>query len=108
MMKMIRSLLLAGALARSVKQAKIAILGRALPLLNNPLMVAEEYAILDNLTRGRFIAGFVRGPGLQEPVGPQHAADLVRVIVGLALTHRCLLGLSGSASGRAFRPTPHR
>lgn len=56
---------LAGALARSVKRAKIAILGRALPLLNNPLMVAEEFAMLDNLTRGRFIAGFVRGIGAE-------------------------------------------
>jgi len=56
---------LAGALARSVKRAKLAILGRALPLLNNPLMVAEEYAMLDNLTRGHFIAGFVRGIGAE-------------------------------------------
>ena len=56
---------LAGALARSVKRAKLAILGRALPLLNNPLMVAEEYAILDNLTRGRLVAGFVRGIGAE-------------------------------------------
>jgi alkanesulfonate monooxygenase SsuD/methylene tetrahydromethanopterin reductase-like flavin-dependent oxidoreductase (luciferase family) len=56
---------LAGALARSVKRAKLAILGRALPLLNNPLAVAEEYAMLDNLTRGRFIAGFVRGIGAE-------------------------------------------
>jgi alkanesulfonate monooxygenase SsuD/methylene tetrahydromethanopterin reductase-like flavin-dependent oxidoreductase (luciferase family) len=56
---------LAGALARSVKNAKLAILGRALPLLQNPLAVAEEYAILDNLTRGRFIAGFVRGIGAE-------------------------------------------
>jgi alkanesulfonate monooxygenase SsuD/methylene tetrahydromethanopterin reductase-like flavin-dependent oxidoreductase (luciferase family) len=56
---------LAGALARSVKRAKLAVLGRALPLLNNPLMVAEEYAMLDNLTRGRFIAGFVRGIGAE-------------------------------------------
>ncbi|MDX3906339.1 MAG: LLM class flavin-dependent oxidoreductase [Pigmentiphaga sp.] len=56
---------LAGALARSVKRAQIAILGRALPLLNNPLMVAEEFAMLDNLTRGRFIAGFVRGIGAE-------------------------------------------
>ena len=56
---------LAGALARSVKRAKIAILGRALPLLNNPLVIAEEYAMLDNLTRGRFIAGFVRGIGAE-------------------------------------------
>jgi alkanesulfonate monooxygenase SsuD/methylene tetrahydromethanopterin reductase-like flavin-dependent oxidoreductase (luciferase family) len=56
---------LAGALARSVKRAKLAILGRALPLLNNPLTVAEEYAMLDNLTRGRLIAGFVRGIGAE-------------------------------------------
>jgi alkanesulfonate monooxygenase SsuD/methylene tetrahydromethanopterin reductase-like flavin-dependent oxidoreductase (luciferase family) len=56
---------LAGALARSVKRGKLAILGRALPLLNNPLTVAEEYAMLDNLTRGRFIAGFVRGIGAE-------------------------------------------
>src|SRR5690242_7382065 len=56
---------LAGALARSVKRAKLAILGRALPLLNNPLTVAEEYAMLDNLTRGRFIAGMVRGIGAE-------------------------------------------
>src|SRR6266851_1349242 len=54
---------LAGTLARGVKRAKLAILGRALPLINNPLMIAEEYAILDNLTRGRLIAGFVRGIG---------------------------------------------
>ena len=56
---------LAGALARSLKRIKLAILGRALPLVNNPLTIAEEYAILDNLTRGRFIAGFVRGIGAE-------------------------------------------
>jgi alkanesulfonate monooxygenase SsuD/methylene tetrahydromethanopterin reductase-like flavin-dependent oxidoreductase (luciferase family) len=56
---------LAGALTRSVKRAKIAVLGRALPLLNNPLSVAEEFAMLDNLSRGRFIAGFVRGIGAE-------------------------------------------
>jgi alkanesulfonate monooxygenase SsuD/methylene tetrahydromethanopterin reductase-like flavin-dependent oxidoreductase (luciferase family) len=33
--------------------------------MNNPLVVAEEYAMLDNLTRGRFIAGFVRGIGAE-------------------------------------------
>src|SRR5512133_3533661 len=52
---------LAGALARSVKRAKLAILGRALPLLNNPLMVAEEDAMLDILTCGRLIDAFVQG-----------------------------------------------
>jgi len=57
--------LLAGALTRSVKRANIAVLGRALPLVNNPLVIAEEYAMLDNLSRGRFIAGFVRGIGAE-------------------------------------------
>ncbi len=69
---------LAGALARSVKRAKLAILGRALPLLNNPLMVAEEYAMLDNLTRGRFIAGFVRGIGAEYHamgINPVHSQE---------------------------------
>jgi alkanesulfonate monooxygenase SsuD/methylene tetrahydromethanopterin reductase-like flavin-dependent oxidoreductase (luciferase family) len=44
---------------------KIPIIGRALPLLNNPLTVAEEYAMLDNLSHGRIIAGFVRGIGAE-------------------------------------------
>ncbi len=35
---------LAGALARRTQHAKIAILGRALPLVNNPLAIAEEFA----------------------------------------------------------------
>jgi alkanesulfonate monooxygenase SsuD/methylene tetrahydromethanopterin reductase-like flavin-dependent oxidoreductase (luciferase family) len=56
---------LAGALARRIKNGKLAILGRALPLVSNPLVIAEEFAVLDNLTRGRFIAGFVRGIGVE-------------------------------------------
>src|SRR6185312_2670633 len=32
---------------------------------NNPLNIAEEYAMRDNLTRGRLIAGFVRGIGAE-------------------------------------------
>ena len=56
---------LAGALSRRTKRARIAVLGRALPLLNNPLSIAEEYAILDNITGGRLIAGFVRGIGVE-------------------------------------------
>ncbi len=56
---------LAGALARRTKNVKIALLGRALPLVNNPITIAEEFAILDNITGGRFIAGFVRGIGAE-------------------------------------------
>jgi len=57
--------LLAGALARRTRNAKIAILGRALPLVNNPLTIAEEYSMLDNLSEGRIICGFVRGIGAE-------------------------------------------
>lgn len=56
---------LAGALARRIKNGYLAVLGRALPLVNNPLTIAEEFSILDNLTRGKFIAGFVRGIGAE-------------------------------------------
>jgi alkanesulfonate monooxygenase SsuD/methylene tetrahydromethanopterin reductase-like flavin-dependent oxidoreductase (luciferase family) len=57
--------ILAGALARRTRHTKIAILGRALPLVNNPLTIAEEFAILDNLTAGRIVTGFVRGIGAE-------------------------------------------
>jgi alkanesulfonate monooxygenase SsuD/methylene tetrahydromethanopterin reductase-like flavin-dependent oxidoreductase (luciferase family) len=56
---------MAGALARRTRKVKIAILGRALPLINNPVTVAEEFAMVDNITEGRFIAGFVRGIGAE-------------------------------------------
>lgn len=55
--------LIASALIQRTKSVKIAILGRALPLVNNPIAIAEEFAMLDNLSRGRIITGFVRGIG---------------------------------------------
>ncbi len=57
--------LIASALIQRTKRVKIAVLGRALPLTNNPLFIAEELAMLDNLSRGRMIAGFVRGIGTE-------------------------------------------
>ena len=44
---------------------KIAVLGRALPIVNNPVTIAEEFAMLDNMSEGRLIAGFVRGIGCE-------------------------------------------
>jgi alkanesulfonate monooxygenase SsuD/methylene tetrahydromethanopterin reductase-like flavin-dependent oxidoreductase (luciferase family) len=55
--------LIASALIQRTKRVKIAILGRALPLVNNPVNIAEEFAMLDNLSKGRIITGFVRGIG---------------------------------------------
>jgi alkanesulfonate monooxygenase SsuD/methylene tetrahydromethanopterin reductase-like flavin-dependent oxidoreductase (luciferase family) len=57
--------LIASALIQHTKRVKIAILGRALPLTNNPVTIAEEFAMLDNLSKGRIIAGFVRGIGTE-------------------------------------------
>ena len=53
-------LIFAGALTQVVKKAKIALLGPDLPILN-PVRVAEEIAMLDNLSGGRVIAGLMRG-----------------------------------------------
>ena len=55
--------LIASALIQRTQKIKIAILGRALPLVSNPIYIAEEFAMLDNLSKGRIIAGFVRGIG---------------------------------------------
>jgi alkanesulfonate monooxygenase SsuD/methylene tetrahydromethanopterin reductase-like flavin-dependent oxidoreductase (luciferase family) len=40
---------------------RIGVLGNILPLRFHPVRVAEEYAMLDCMTGGRLIAGFVRG-----------------------------------------------
>jgi alkanesulfonate monooxygenase SsuD/methylene tetrahydromethanopterin reductase-like flavin-dependent oxidoreductase (luciferase family) len=55
----------ASALARRTSKAKIAILGSALPLRSHPLTVAEEHSMIDNITGGRLISGFVRGIGCE-------------------------------------------
>lgn len=55
----------AAALSRRTTKAKIAILGSALPLRTHPLMVAEEHSMIDNITGGRLISGFVRGIGAE-------------------------------------------
>jgi alkanesulfonate monooxygenase SsuD/methylene tetrahydromethanopterin reductase-like flavin-dependent oxidoreductase (luciferase family) len=55
--------LIAAALARETERVKIAVVGNALPLYDPPTRVAEEFAMIDNLSRGRLIAGFVVGGG---------------------------------------------
>ena len=53
-------MVMAGALTQVVRNAKIALLGSNVPILN-PVRVAEEFAMLDALTGGRIIAGMLRG-----------------------------------------------
>jgi alkanesulfonate monooxygenase SsuD/methylene tetrahydromethanopterin reductase-like flavin-dependent oxidoreductase (luciferase family) len=55
--------LIAAALTQKTQRGKIVILGNLLPLHLNPLRVAEEYAMLDNMSNGRLIAGFAPGSG---------------------------------------------
>ncbi len=55
----------ASALSRRVEDAKIAILGSGFGLRENPLLLAEEHAMIDNITGGRLISGFVRGIGAE-------------------------------------------
>jgi alkanesulfonate monooxygenase SsuD/methylene tetrahydromethanopterin reductase-like flavin-dependent oxidoreductase (luciferase family) len=55
----------AAVLARQTKRAKLCLLGNPLPHRDNPLRVAEEVAMLDCISRGRIISGFVRGVGTE-------------------------------------------
>ena len=52
--------LIGAALVNRTRDIKLAMLGNLVPLLN-PIRVAEEYAMLDVMSRGRLIAGFIRG-----------------------------------------------
>jgi alkanesulfonate monooxygenase SsuD/methylene tetrahydromethanopterin reductase-like flavin-dependent oxidoreductase (luciferase family) len=56
---------MASALSRRTKDCKIAILGSAFCLREHPLTVAEEHAMIDVITGGRLISGFVRGIGAE-------------------------------------------
>lgn len=70
--------LMAAALVRRTKKAKIAILGNAIALRDHPLRIAEEIAMLDVLSGGRIISGFVRGIGCEYfslGVNPTHSRD---------------------------------
>jgi alkanesulfonate monooxygenase SsuD/methylene tetrahydromethanopterin reductase-like flavin-dependent oxidoreductase (luciferase family) len=58
---------MAAAVAERCKRANIAMLGHLLPL-NNPVRVAEELGLLDNLTNGRLIMGFLRGTPNEDQV----------------------------------------
>ena len=54
-----------GILARVTSRAKILMLGNMLPTSDNPVRVAEEIAMLDVISGGRIISGFVRGIGIE-------------------------------------------
>ncbi|MGE5596408.1 MAG: LLM class flavin-dependent oxidoreductase [Hyphomicrobiales bacterium] len=53
----------AAILAKITQRAKIVILGNVLPIWDDPLWLAEELAIIDMISRGRLVTGWVRGTG---------------------------------------------
>lgn len=73
--------LIASILARQTKRVKIAIIGNALPLYNPPTRVAEEFAMIDCISGGRLIAGFVVGGGPEyysSGINPTYAREMFR------------------------------
>ena len=65
--------LIAAALSQRTKRGKIVILGNLLPLHLNPLRMAEEYAMLDNMSDGRLIAGFAPGDRKSTRLNSSHS-----------------------------------
>jgi alkanesulfonate monooxygenase SsuD/methylene tetrahydromethanopterin reductase-like flavin-dependent oxidoreductase (luciferase family) len=56
---------MAAALARRTSRGRIILMGNGIPLRNHPLRIAEEVALLDVVSGGRIVSGFVRGIGAE-------------------------------------------
>ena len=57
-----------GILARITKQAKLLALGVPLANRADPLRIAEELSMIDVISRGRLVMGFVKGVPFEVPV----------------------------------------
>jgi alkanesulfonate monooxygenase SsuD/methylene tetrahydromethanopterin reductase-like flavin-dependent oxidoreductase (luciferase family) len=56
----------ASILAAMTTRVKLVLLGNPLPLAENPVRLAEELAMIDMVSRGRLVSGFVRGGGQEQ------------------------------------------
>ena len=56
----------ASILAAITQRVKIVLLGNPLPLSHDPLRLAEELAMIDMVSKGRLVSGFVRGGGQEQ------------------------------------------
>ena len=56
---------ISGGILSRITSAKILMLGNMLPTSDNPVRLAEEIAMLDVISGGRIISGFVRGIGIE-------------------------------------------
>ncbi len=55
----------AAILGAITKRVKIVLLGNPLPIADNPVRLAEELAMIDMISKGRLVSGFVRGGGVE-------------------------------------------
>src|SRR5919108_262773 len=53
----------ASILARITRRAKIVLLGNIIPIWDDPLWLVEQLAMIDLISRGRLVSGWVRGTG---------------------------------------------
>ena len=53
-------------LAGMTERVKIVLLGNPLPLTENPVRLAEELSMIDMISKGRLVSGFVRGGGTEQ------------------------------------------
>ena len=53
----------ASILAKITKKAKIVLLGNILPIWDDPLWLVEQLAMIDMISHGRLVSGWVRGTG---------------------------------------------
>jgi alkanesulfonate monooxygenase SsuD/methylene tetrahydromethanopterin reductase-like flavin-dependent oxidoreductase (luciferase family) len=58
--------IVAAMLAARTQRVKIVLLGNPLPIIDNPVLLAEELAMIDMVSRGRLVAGIVRGGGTEQ------------------------------------------
>jgi alkanesulfonate monooxygenase SsuD/methylene tetrahydromethanopterin reductase-like flavin-dependent oxidoreductase (luciferase family) len=56
----------ASILAKTTKRVKIVLLGNPTPVVSNPLRLAEELAMIDMISGGRLVPGFIRGAGSEQ------------------------------------------
>ena len=56
--------IIAATLARRTSRSALVVLGNSIALYNPPLRVAEEFAMLDIMTGGRFVGGFPVGTSM--------------------------------------------
>ena len=80
----------AGMLVRRTKQAKILMIGHPLGNRLQPVRVAEETAMLDCVSGGRILCGFVRGvPGETYPANMNPTANIERFREAYELILKC-------------------